>query len=121
MSIGDFGTECSSLVRVQRFSINYLKINRSFVSGMTDRPVDAAIVDALLGIVRSLGIRAVAKGVEPEGQLAVLRAAGCELGQGFLWSEPLPAAEATRVVEEARRSRSERLRRSPQGSSVGRA
>jgi len=103
-SIDDFGTEYSSLSRLQQFPIDYLKINRGFVSGMTDRPVDAAIIDALLGLARSLGIRAVAKGVETQVQLAALRAAGCELGQGFLWSKPLPAAEATRLVEQARRS-----------------
>ncbi|MDA8184575.1 MAG: EAL domain-containing protein [Actinomycetota bacterium] len=103
-SIDDFGTEYSSLSRLQQFPIDYLKINRGFVSGMTDRPVDAAIIDALLGLARSLGIRAVAKGVETQVQLAALEAAGCELGQGFLWSKPLPAAEATRIVEQARRS-----------------
>ena len=108
-SIDDFGTEYSSLSRLQQFPIDYLKINRGFVSGMTDRPVYAAIIDALLGLARSLGIRAVAKGVETQVQLAALKAAGCELGQGFLWSKPLPAAEATRLVEQARRSGLARL------------
>jgi diguanylate cyclase (GGDEF)-like protein len=101
-SIDDFGTEYSSLSRLQQFPIDYLKIDRGFVSGMTNRPVDAAIIEALLGLARSLGIRTVAKGVEDAVQLAALKAAGCDLGQGFLWSKPMPAADAARLVERAR-------------------
>ncbi|HTX63889.1 MAG TPA: EAL domain-containing protein [Acidimicrobiales bacterium] len=101
-SVDDFGTEYSSLSRLQLFPIDYLKIDRGFVSGMIERPVDAAIIEALLGLARSLGIRTIAKGVEDVAQLAALEAAGCELGQGFLWSKPLPAAQASRLVELSR-------------------
>jgi diguanylate cyclase len=102
MSVDDFGTEYSSLSRLQEFPIDYLKIDRGFVSGMTNRPVDAAIIEALLGLARSLGIRTIAKGVEDVEQLRALKEAGCELGQGFLWSKPLPATEAVRLVEQVR-------------------
>lgn len=101
-SIDDFGTEYSSLSRLQQFPIDYLKIDRGFVSGMANRPVDAAIIDALLGLARSLGIRAVAKGVEDRQQLDALKEAGCELGQGFLWNKPMSAVDATRLVEASR-------------------
>jgi diguanylate cyclase (GGDEF)-like protein/PAS domain S-box-containing protein len=103
-SIDDFGTEYSSLSRLQRFPIDYLKIDRGFVSGMTYRAVDAAIIEALLGLARSLGIRTVAKGVEDHVQLASLRGAGCDLGQGFFWSKPVPAADAAELVAQARRT-----------------
>lgn len=102
-SIDDFGTEYSSLSRLQQFPIDYLKIDRGFVNGMTCRAVDAAIIDALLGLARSLGIRTVAKGVEDHVQLAALKAAGCELGQGYYWSKPLQLADAGQLVEQERR------------------
>lgn len=100
-SIDDFGSEYSSLSRLHRFSIDYLKIDRAFVNGMTSRPEDAAIVDALLRLARSIGVRTVAEGVEDELQCAALKAAGCELGQGFFWSRPLPLDEATRLVTQS--------------------
>lgn len=97
-SIDDFGTEYSSLSRLHQFPIDYLKIDKSFVAGLVDRPVDAAIVHALLGLASSLGIRAVAEGVEDETELQLLTDAGCALGQGFYWSKPLPADEALALV-----------------------
>jgi diguanylate cyclase (GGDEF)-like protein/PAS domain S-box-containing protein len=100
-SIDDFGSEYSSLSRLHRFSIDYLKIDRAFVNGMTSRPEDAAIVDALLRLARSIGVRTVAEGVEDELQCAALKAAGCELGQGFFWSRPLPLDDATRLVTQS--------------------
>jgi diguanylate cyclase (GGDEF)-like protein/PAS domain S-box-containing protein len=97
-SIDDFGSEYSSLSRLHRFSIDYLKIDRAFVNGMTVRSEDAAIVDALLRLSRSLGVRSVAEGVEDDLQFSALKAAGCELGLGFFWSRPVPYEEATRLV-----------------------
>ncbi len=97
-SIDDFGSEYSSLSRLHRFSIDYLKIDRAFINGMTARSEDAAIVDALLRLSRSLGVRSVAEGVEDDLQFSALKAAGCELGLGFFWSRPLPYDEATRLV-----------------------
>lgn len=97
-SIDDFGSEYSSLSRLHRFSIDYLKIDRAFVNGMTLRSEDAAIVDALLRLSRSLGVRSVAEGVEDDLQFSALKTAGCELGLGFFWSRPLPYEEATRLV-----------------------
>src|SRR5579862_7253413 len=88
-SVDDFGTEYSSLSRLHLFPIDFLKIDKSFVAGLVDRPVDAAIVDALLGLAGSLGILAVAEVVE---------VAGCDLGQGFYWSKPLPEVEAVALV-----------------------
>lgn len=97
-SIDDFGSEYSSLSRLHRFSIDYLKIDRAFVNGMTVRSEDAAIVDALLRLSRSLGVRSVAEGVEDDLQFSALKSAGCELGLGFFWSRPLPHDEASRLV-----------------------
>jgi diguanylate cyclase (GGDEF)-like protein/PAS domain S-box-containing protein len=97
-SIDDFGTEYLSLARLHQFPIDYLKIDKSFVAGLVERPVDAAIVHALLGLASSLGIRSVAEGVEDANELRLLTDAGCDLGQGFYWSKPLPTEEALGLV-----------------------
>ena len=92
--LDDFGTGYSSLRYLRRYPIDGLKVDRSFVAGLgEDGDGDAAIVQAIVGMARALGMRVVAEGVETEGQLERLRALGCDLAQGFLLSRPLPAAE----------------------------
>ena len=93
LAIDDFGTGYSSLSYLKRLPIDVLKIDRSFVDGLGADADDSAIVEAVVGLGRALHLSLLAEGVETDGQAARLRALGCQLGQGFLWSRPLPPAE----------------------------
>jgi EAL domain-containing protein (putative c-di-GMP-specific phosphodiesterase class I) len=91
LSLDDFGTGYSSLQYLKDFPIDALKIDRSFVSGVTAGPKDAAIVATIIGIGHSLGLKVIAEGIETNGQLSFLRERGCEWYQGFLLGRPMPA------------------------------
>lgn len=91
ISIDDFGTGYSSLGYLNRFPINTLKIDRSFVEGLAYEPNDAAIANAILAIAQSLGLDVVAEGVETDDQLAFLRERRCQRFQGNLLGEAVPA------------------------------
>jgi diguanylate cyclase len=93
ISIDDFGTGYSSMSYLKRFNVNALKIDQSFVRGLAVYPDDAAIVDAIIGLGRSLGLSVVAEGVETEPQLEYLRSHGCDQIQGYWLSRPLPPAD----------------------------
>src|SRR5690606_3419375 len=94
-ALDDFGTAYSSLRLLRRLPIEVVKIDRSLVDGVTEPCADQSIVPAILAITASLGLTAVAEGVETAHQREVLRALGCELGQGHLFAPPLTAQEAT--------------------------
>jgi diguanylate cyclase (GGDEF)-like protein/PAS domain S-box-containing protein len=92
--LDDFGTGASSLARLRRFPVDTLKIDRAFVRGVGGPGgEDDAIVAAILGMARALGLDVVAEGVETPEQLAVLRELGCPRVQGYLFSPPVPAEE----------------------------
>jgi diguanylate cyclase (GGDEF)-like protein len=93
LGIDDFGTGYSSLLYLRRFPVDFLKVDRSFVSGLGENSEDGAIVAGVLGLAHALGVGAIAEGVEEPAQADKLAALGCEQAQGFLWSRPLPAAE----------------------------
>ncbi len=89
ISIDDFGTGYSSLAYLKRFSVNTLKIDRTFVRDIEVNATDAAITTAIISMGSSLNLKIVAEGVETEGQLAFLREQHCEEVQGFLFSKPV--------------------------------
>jgi EAL domain-containing protein (putative c-di-GMP-specific phosphodiesterase class I) len=98
IAIDDFGTGYSSLSRLHRFPLDYLKIDRAFVAGMCERREDVVIVSCVLALAKGLGVRAIAEGIESGSQLEQLVTAGCEMGQGWLWSPAVPAGEALALV-----------------------
>jgi diguanylate cyclase (GGDEF)-like protein len=99
IALDDFGTGYSSLSYLRLFRFDMIKIDRSFVSEMTEMEASAAIVCAVANLGRSLDIITVAEGVETEEQLMLLRAAGCTQAQGYLLGRPIPAADLSFDVE----------------------
>ncbi len=102
ISIDDFGTGYSSLGYLQKFAIHALKIDRSFVSGVTSNPNDAAIAEAILAMARALDIEVVAEGVETDEQIAFFRERGCHRVQGFRLGKPMPANDFARILRRSR-------------------
>ncbi|MGE5707813.1 MAG: putative bifunctional diguanylate cyclase/phosphodiesterase [Bacteroidota bacterium] len=101
ISIDDFGTGYSSLSYLKKFPIDTLKIDRSFVKDI-EQAGDAAIVKAILAMARALKLFVIAEGVENEHQRDFLREQGCNLAQGFLFSQAVPAAEFEGFLRETR-------------------
>ncbi|MBL8777657.1 MAG: PAS domain S-box protein [Acidimicrobiales bacterium] len=99
LAVDDFGTGYSSLLYLRRFPVGILKLDRAFVSGLGSNGADEAIVGSMIDLAHSLGMTAVAEGVETPGQLAALRRLGCDHAQGYLWSAPVAAATADRLLE----------------------
>jgi EAL domain-containing protein (putative c-di-GMP-specific phosphodiesterase class I) len=91
IAIDDFGTGYSSLAHLKGLPVDEIKVDKSFVASMLDDASDEAIVRSVIDLARNLGIRVVAEGVEDDATAAALARAGCELGQGYLFSRPVPA------------------------------
>ncbi|WP_431727824.1 putative bifunctional diguanylate cyclase/phosphodiesterase [Verrucosispora sp. TAA-831] len=90
LSVDDFGTGSSSLAHLRRLPVHEVKVDHSFVQGMATDPGDLAIVNAVVTLSQQFGLTVVAEGVESELTLELLQDIGCEIGQGFLFSRPLP-------------------------------
>ena len=103
--IDDFGTGYSSLSYLKHLPIDTLKIDRAFVRDMVTNGNDAAIVRAIVGVAKSLGLMLVAEGIESEEQLDCLRKLGCESGQGFLVSPPVAAVTCRDILWQLRAAR----------------
>jgi EAL domain-containing protein (putative c-di-GMP-specific phosphodiesterase class I) len=96
--IDDFGTGYSSLSYLKRFPVDTLKVDKSFVDGLGKDAESTAIVGAVISLAKSLGMRVTAEGIETQEQLERLRLLNCDQGQGYLFSRPLPAAEAEALL-----------------------
>ncbi|MEU8117589.1 bifunctional diguanylate cyclase/phosphodiesterase [Spirillospora sp. NPDC049024] len=95
LSLDDFGTGYSSLVRLKRLPVEEIKIDSSFVRRLADSPDDAVIVRSIVDLVRTLGLRSVAEGVEDPAIAERLREMGCDAAQGWHFCRPMDAAAAT--------------------------
>ena len=99
LALDDFGTGSSSLGYLREFPIDVLKIDKSFVDGVTEEGGDAlALVQAIIQLARTLQLGTVAEGIESTEQLAALRPANCDLGQGFLFAKPLTSGDLEDVL-----------------------
>ena len=98
LAIDDFGTGYSSLSYLQRFPVDVLKIDRSFVMHLPTNTSSAAIIDAIVTLAHGLRLDVVAEGVETAEQLAFLQAHGCDEGQGFYFGHPLPLEEFQKLL-----------------------
>jgi diguanylate cyclase (GGDEF)-like protein/PAS domain S-box-containing protein len=97
--LDDFGTGYASLGHLKRFTIDALKIDRSFVDGLGRDTEDSAIVGAVLSMARALDVGVTAEGVETSDQLRRLREQGCDFAQGYLFSRPAPAGELAELLD----------------------
>jgi diguanylate cyclase (GGDEF)-like protein len=98
VAVDDFGTGYSNLAYLKRFPMDMVKIDKSFVDGLGEKPEDTAIVEAVISLAHALGLRTVAEGIETTEQLKRLRDLGCELGQGYYFSGALPVHEASGLL-----------------------
>jgi EAL domain-containing protein (putative c-di-GMP-specific phosphodiesterase class I) len=100
LSLDDFGTGYSSLVRLKRLPVSEVKIDSSFVGRLLHSADDKVIIKSIVDLVRALGIRSVAEGVETADVAAALTGLGCDAAQGWHFSRPLNAVSATAWLAE---------------------
>ncbi|MBL1263743.1 sensor domain-containing protein [Methylomicrobium sp. RS1] len=91
VALDDFGTGYSSLSYLKKFDIDYLKIDQSFVRNLAAGASDLALCEAMIGMAHKLGIQVIAEGIETQDQYEILKEMGCDYGQGYFFSKPLPA------------------------------
>jgi len=99
IALDDFGTGYSSLAYLKKFHVDYLKIDQSFVKDCTNDYESEALCQAIIAMAHKLGIMVVAEGIETQAQADLLLAAGCDYGQGFLYSKALPAAQFQHLID----------------------
>ncbi|HEY3058407.1 MAG TPA: EAL domain-containing protein [Chloroflexota bacterium] len=103
LAIDDFGTGYSWLGYLKRFPVDALKIDRSFIQGMGQDSQDAAIVESVVALARTLHLSVIGEGIETPAQAAHLRALGCDRGQGFLFARPQPAEAIGALLQQVER------------------
>jgi diguanylate cyclase (GGDEF)-like protein len=100
IAIDDFGTGYSSLAHLQRFPVDALKIDRSFISRLTMNPEGETLIHTLVQLGKALSIETLAEGIEQRQELSLLREEECDSGQGFLFARPLEAPEAEAFLDD---------------------
>lgn len=105
VALDDFGTGYSSLSYLKTFPIEYLKIDQAFVRSIENEPKDMALCEAIIVMAHKLDMKVIAEGVQDEGQRLLLAGAGCNYGQGYLFSEPLTAVEFEKLLQSNRAER----------------
>ena len=103
VAIDDFGTGYSSLAHLQRFPVDALKIDRSFIAAMSDGDDGETLIHTLVQLGKALSIETLAEGIEQQEQLTALQRENCDCGQGFLFARPLDAAAMEAFLEGSRR------------------
>ncbi|HEV2608680.1 MAG TPA: EAL domain-containing protein [Noviherbaspirillum sp.] len=98
VAIDDFGTGYSSMAYLKKFDVDYLKIDQSFVGGSTADTITRTIAETIIVMAHKLGLKVIAEGIETQEQLDWLKQAGCDYGQGFLFSQPLPPEQFERLL-----------------------
>ncbi len=101
LAIDDFGTGYSSLAHLQKFPVDALKIDRSFISGLTNNQEGETLLHALVQLGKALSIETLAEGIEEPRELSLLQAEQCDTGQGFLFARPLDAAATEAFLRDA--------------------
>ncbi|RVU84238.1 EAL domain-containing protein [Leucothrix sargassi] len=104
IAIDDFGTGYSSLSYMKSFDIDYLKIDQSFVKNLSAESDDLALCEAIIVMAHKLECRVIAEGIENEQQCELLKKAGCDFGQGYLFSKPVPASEFEKILANNKQS-----------------
>ena len=89
IAIDDFGTGYSSLAHLQRFPVDALKIDRSFISGLSNNDEGETLIHSLVQLGKALSIQTFAEGIEQQSELSLLKDEDCDNGQGFLFARPL--------------------------------
>jgi EAL domain-containing protein (putative c-di-GMP-specific phosphodiesterase class I) len=92
VALDDFGTGYSSMTYLKKFDIDYLKIDQSFVQDIETNTGSRAIAESIIVMAHKLGLKVIAEGIETAGQEEILRSAGCDYGQGYLFSKAVPPA-----------------------------
>jgi diguanylate cyclase (GGDEF)-like protein len=103
VAIDDFGTGYSSLSYLKKFHVDYLKIDQSFVRDMSEDENDRAIAETIIVMAHKLGLRVIAEGIETPAQRDLLTAAGCDFGQGWLFSKALPPEQMEVLLRQDKR------------------
>ncbi len=102
IALDDFGTGYSSLSYLRKFDLDFLKIDKSFVYNLENDAANVALCEAIIVMAHKLGLKVVAEGVETRQQYDILRHAGCDYGQGFLFGMPLPADDFEALLKNGR-------------------
>jgi EAL domain-containing protein (putative c-di-GMP-specific phosphodiesterase class I) len=98
VAIDDFGTGFSSLGQLRNFPVDTIKVDLSFVQGAETDAKDAAITANIINLAHALGLRAVAEGIETDGQLTSMRDLGCDLAQGYHFARPMPPEQLSELL-----------------------
>jgi predicted signal transduction protein with EAL and GGDEF domain len=100
IALDDFGTGYSSMYHLRELHFDKIKIDRSFIQSLDDNPESGRIVNAILGLTRSLGLQTTAEGIEDNAALTRMVESGCEFGQGFYFGRAMPAPDAAALIAE---------------------